>query len=32
MGILDPVVGALVHNVGSVVVIINSSLLLRWGS
>jgi cation transport ATPase len=31
MGILDPVVGALVHNVGSVVVIINSSLLLRWG-
>jgi cation transport ATPase len=30
LGILDPVVGALVHNVGSVVVIINSSLLLKW--
>ena len=29
-GILTPVVGALVHNVGSVVVIINSSLLLNW--
>ncbi|MDR1083165.1 MAG: cation-translocating P-type ATPase [Coriobacteriales bacterium] len=29
-GILDPVVGALVHNVGSVVVIVNSSLLLQW--
>jgi heavy metal translocating P-type ATPase len=29
-GILNPVVGALVHNVGSVVVIINSSLLLKW--
>jgi P-type E1-E2 ATPase len=32
LGILDPVVGALVHNVGSVVVILNSSLLLRWNS
>jgi cation transport ATPase len=29
-GILNPVIGALVHNVGSVVVIINSSLLLNW--
>ena len=29
-GILNPVIGALVHNVGSVVVIINSSLLLKW--
>ena len=29
-GILDPVLGALVHNVGSVVVIVNSSLLLNW--
>jgi heavy metal translocating P-type ATPase len=29
-GILSPVVGALVHNVGSVAVIINSSLLLNW--
>lgn len=29
-GILNPVVGALVHNVGSVLVIINSALLLKW--
>jgi len=29
-GVLDPIMGALVHNVGSVVVIINSSLLLNW--
>lgn len=29
-GILNPVVGALVHNAGSVIVIINSSLLLKW--
>jgi len=29
-GILNPVVGALVHNAGSVAVIMNSSLLLRW--
>ena len=29
-GILGPVVGALVHNAGSVVVIINSALLLLW--
>lgn len=31
-GILNPVVGALVHNAGSVLVIINSALLLRWWS
>ena len=30
-GILNPVVGALVHNAGSVFVIANSALLLRWG-
>lgn len=30
VGILNPVVGALVHNAGSVVVIINSALLLKW--
>ena len=29
-GFLGPVVGALVHNAGSVIVIINSALLLRW--
>jgi heavy metal translocating P-type ATPase len=29
-GILNPVVGALVHNAGSVLVIINSALLLNW--
>ena len=29
-GILGPVVGALVHNAGSVVVILNSAMLLRW--
>ena len=29
-GTLDPVVGALVHNAGSVLVIINSALLLQW--
>ncbi|MDR4022402.1 MAG: cation-transporting P-type ATPase, partial [Eubacteriales bacterium] len=29
-GTLNPVVGALVHNGGSVFVIINSSLLLKW--
>ncbi|MCC8049437.1 MAG: HAD-IC family P-type ATPase, partial [Clostridiales bacterium] len=29
-GILNPVVGALVHNAGSVFVIINSALLLNW--
>lgn len=31
-GILNPVVGALVHNAGSVAVIINSALLLSWKS
>ncbi len=30
VAILNPVTGALVHNVGSVIVIINSALLLRW--
>ena len=29
-GILNPIVGALVHNAGSVFVIINSALLLKW--
>ena len=29
-GILNPVVGALVHNAGSVLVIINSAFLLTW--
>jgi P-type E1-E2 ATPase len=29
-GVLNPVVGALVHNAGSLVVIVNSSLLLKW--
>lgn len=29
-GKLNPVLGALVHNAGSVAVIINSSLLLKW--
>ncbi len=31
-GILNPVIGALVHNCGSVLVIINSALLLGWKS
>lgn len=30
IGILNPVIGALVHNAGSVLVIINSALLLKW--
>ena len=30
IGTLNPVVGALVHNTGSVLVIINSALLLKW--
>lgn len=30
LGILNPVVGALVHNAGSVLVISNSALLLSW--
>ena len=29
-GVLNPVVGALVHNAGSVTVIVNSALLLKW--
>ena len=29
-GDLDPVVGALVHNAGSVLVILNSAFLLKW--
>lgn len=29
-GILNPVVGVLVHNAGSVLVIVNSALLLKW--
>lgn len=30
--VLDPVSGALVHNCGSVIVIVNSALLLRWAA
>lgn len=30
LGILDPITGALVHNLGSVLVVIYSSLLLKW--
>lgn len=30
-GIINPVVGALIHNVGSVLVITDSSLLLNYG-
>ncbi len=30
MGILNPVVGAVVHNAGSVIVIVNSAFLLNW--
>jgi len=29
-GLLNPVLGAVVHNAGSVLVIINSALLLKW--
>ena len=29
-GTLNPVIGALVHNAGSVLVISNSALLLKW--
>ena len=29
-GLLGPVVGAMVHNAGSVLVILNSALLLHW--
>ncbi len=31
-GFMGPVMGALVHNAGSVVVIVNSAFLLRWRS
>lgn len=31
-GVLNPIVGALVHNAGSVIVIINSAFLLKWGN
>ncbi|MNN89789.1 hypothetical protein D3C81_2076510 [compost metagenome] len=31
-GVLNPIVGALVHNIGSVIVIIHSALLLNWRS
>lgn len=31
-GVLNPVMGAQVHNAGSMVVIINSVLLLKWKS
>lgn len=31
-GVLNPVAGALVHNLGSVLVIINSAFLLNWTS
>ena len=30
IGILNPIIGALVHNAGSVFVIVNSALLLNW--
>lgn len=30
IGTLNPIIGALVHNAGSVLVIINSALLLKW--
>ena len=29
-GLLGPVIGALVHNAGSVLVIVNSAFLLKW--
>lgn len=31
-GILNPIFGALIHNAGSIFVIINSALLLKWSS
>ena len=31
-GVLNPVIGVLVHNAGSVLVIISSPLLLKWKS
>jgi len=30
IGTLNPIIGALVHNVGSVLVILNSAFLLKW--
>ena len=30
IGTLNPVVGALIHNAGSVLVITNSAFLLKW--
>lgn len=30
IGTLNPVIGALVHNAGLVLVIINSAFLLKW--
>lgn len=32
IGVLNPVTGALVHNAGSVIVIVNSAFLLKWRS
>ncbi len=32
LGILDPIMGALVHNAGSIFVVINSALLLTYGT
>ena len=29
-GVLNPIIGALVHNAGSIIVIINSAFLLKW--
>ena len=29
-GVLNPIFGALVHNAGSVIVIVNSAFLLNW--
>ncbi|OWT32683.1 cation transporter [Methanobrevibacter sp. 87.7] len=31
LGIIDPVIGALIHNIGSIIVVLNSSLLLNYG-
>ena len=30
LGTLEPVIGALVHNAGSVLIILNSAFLLKW--
>jgi cation transport ATPase len=32
LGILNPILGALAHNAGSVAVICNSAFLLNWKS